>query len=88
MKLLAKWLSWQIMLRLFKSYSSEKDPHKWLAAHFYGKPENTVTKTERTTVKRAIFGALDGHDPLRWQRYSNMSAGFAALYGKNAKDMV
>jgi len=81
MKRFLRGFVWEILYRLFRSYSCEGDPHKWLAAHVFGKLEAEVTKDERFIVKHAIFNAIKGRDPVSSRRALNMSIGFVHFYG-------
>lgn len=60
---LARWLGWNLVVYVLKTYSSCNDPHKWLAAHMLGKPESKVTIDERMGCKHSLYNALYGRRP-------------------------
>jgi hypothetical protein len=47
-----------LLRRLFRSFSRYNDHFKWFASVMSGKPEEEITKGERTFYKRKLYEAL------------------------------
>jgi len=70
----ARAVAWfaQITPLVERFLTPEFDIHSWTASLFYGKPENEITKEERTRAKGIVHGVNYGRGPISISKSENI----------------